>query len=92
MHSIGLHVHSCGSRSLQILEKAAEIVGASDCASMVSECVACCRWIIGFSADCHSVYIPPFLSECAVNKVIVAYVLLSHTISIRAHTLQRNFL
>lgn len=38
MHCIGVHVHSCSSHSLQILEKAAEIVGASDCASMVSQC------------------------------------------------------
>lgn len=73
MHCIALHVHSCGSRSLQILEKAAEIVGASDCASMVSECVTCCRWIIGFSTDCHIVYILSFLSECVVNQVITKF-------------------
>lgn len=36
MHCICVHVHSCSSHSLQILEKAAEIAGASDCASMVS--------------------------------------------------------
>lgn len=40
MHCIDVRVHSCSSHSLQILEKAAEIVGASDCTSLVSECVA----------------------------------------------------
>lgn len=45
MHCFGVHVHSCSSHSLQILEKAAEIVGASDYASMVGKC----GWIIGFN-------------------------------------------
>lgn len=85
MHCIDVRVHSCSSHSLQILEKAAEIVGASDCASLVSECVAGGSLVLLLTVILFNIL--SFLSKCAVNKVIVHNVLLSH--SVRAHTLLR---
>lgn len=45
MHRISVYVCvDCAHfLSLQILEKAAEIVGSSDCMSMVSRCIQTCR-------------------------------------------------